>query len=119
MISTTMDLWSDKQKTPFMAVTGHWLQATLIDTPAGPQYTLTLRTDLIGFLRVPGHHDGEHLATAFLYIIDRIGIASKVCSLAHCNISSPTFFLAGLGYSRQCHQQQHIHDIFGGRARQA
>ncbi|KAJ7896876.1 hypothetical protein B0H13DRAFT_1519695, partial [Mycena leptocephala] len=25
MISTTMDLWSDKQKTPFMAVTAHWL----------------------------------------------------------------------------------------------
>ncbi|KAJ7833431.1 hypothetical protein B0H14DRAFT_3142591, partial [Mycena olivaceomarginata] len=35
MISTTMDLWSDRQKTPFMAITGHWLQATLIDTPAG------------------------------------------------------------------------------------
>jgi hypothetical protein len=119
MISTTMDLWSDRQKTPFMAVTGHWLQATLIDTPAGTQYTLTLRTDLIGFLRVPGHHDGEHLATAFLYIIDRIGIASKVCSLAHCNISSPTFFLAGLDYSRQRHQQRHIHDIFGDRTRQA
>jgi hypothetical protein len=79
-----MDLWSDKQKTPFMAATGHWLQATLIDTPAGPQYILTLRTDLIGFLRVPGHHDGEHLATAFLHIIDRIDLASKVClSLYH------------------------------------
>ncbi|KAJ7831395.1 hypothetical protein B0H14DRAFT_3464096 [Mycena olivaceomarginata] len=36
MISTTMDLWSDRNKTPFMAVTCHWLQATLIDTPAGP-----------------------------------------------------------------------------------
>lgn len=70
-----------------MAVTGHWLQATLTDTPAGPQYTLTLRTDLIGFLRVPGHHDGEHLATAFIYILDRIEIASKVGPLAHYDIS--------------------------------
>ncbi|KAF7326526.1 HAT family dimerization domain-containing protein [Mycena venus] len=78
MISTTMDMWTDKQKKPFMAVTTHWLQATLINTPAGPQYKLTLRTDLVGFLRVPGHHDGEHLATAFLYIIDRIDIASKL-----------------------------------------
>lgn len=78
-----MDLWTDKQKKPFMAVTTHWLQATLVDTPAGPQYTLKLRTDLIGFLRVPGHHDGEHLATAFLYVVDRIGIAHKVCPSAH------------------------------------
>jgi hypothetical protein len=81
-----MDMWSDKQKKPFMAVTGHWLQATLIDTPAGPQYTLTLRTDLIGFLRVPGHHNGEHLATAFIYILDRIEIASKVGPPAHYGI---------------------------------
>lgn len=61
-----------------MAVTGHWLQAKLIETPSGPQWKLTLRTDLLGFLRVPGHHDGEHLATAFLHIIDRINIARKV-----------------------------------------
>jgi hypothetical protein len=87
MISTTMDMWSDRQKKPFMAVTGHWLQATLIDTPAGPQYTLTLRTDLIGFLRVPGHHNGEHLATAFIYILDRIDIASKVGPPARYDIS--------------------------------
>jgi hypothetical protein len=92
-----MDLWSDRNKTPFMAVTCHWLQATLIDTPAGPQYTLTLQTDLIGFLRVPGHHDGEHLTTAFLYIIDRIGIASKVCSLAHRNISLPHIYYSWAG----------------------
>lgn len=77
-ISSTMDMWSDKQKKPHMAVTGHWLQAKLIATPSGPQYTLTLRTDLIGFMRVSGHHDGEHLAAAFIYIIDRIGIAHKV-----------------------------------------
>ncbi|KAJ7479793.1 hypothetical protein FB451DRAFT_994573, partial [Mycena latifolia] len=24
-ISSTMDMWSDKQKRPYMAVTGHWL----------------------------------------------------------------------------------------------
>lgn len=97
MISTTMDLWSDKQKTPFMAVTGHWLQATLIDTPAGPQYMLTLCTDLLGFLCVPGHHDGEHLTTAFLYIIDRIEIASKVCSRVHRNISSSHICSSSVG----------------------
>jgi hypothetical protein len=96
MISTTMDMWSDKQKKPFMAVTTHWLEAKLIDTPLGPQYKLTLRTDLIGFLRVPGHHDGEHLATAFLYIIDRIGIASKVCSTA-CHLHFAYAFTSWVG----------------------
>lgn len=74
-----MDMWTDKSLTPYMAVTAHWIEATTVQTPAGPQYSLTLRADLIGFLRVPGHHDGEHLAQAFLYIIDRIGIGFKVC----------------------------------------
>ncbi|KAF7333764.1 HAT family dimerization domain-containing protein [Mycena venus] len=77
-ISATMDLWTDLQKIPYMVVTAHWLEAKLITTPSGPQYTLALRTDLIGFMRVPGHHTGEHLATAFLHIIDRIRIDRKL-----------------------------------------
>ncbi|KAF7328561.1 HAT family dimerization domain-containing protein [Mycena venus] len=95
-ISTTMDLWTDRQKIPFMAVTAHWLEATLIDTPAGPQYILTLRTDLIGFLRVPGHHDGEHLATAFLHIIDRIDIASRLGWVTLDNATNNDTFMAFL-----------------------
>jgi hypothetical protein len=74
-------MWTDTQKKPHMAVTGHWLQAQLVATPFGPQYKLALRTDLIGFMCVPGHHDGEHLATAFIYVIGRIRIAHKVRSL--------------------------------------
>jgi hypothetical protein len=33
---------------------------------------------LIGFIHLPGHHDGEHLAHAFLHVIDRIRAAKKV-----------------------------------------
>ncbi|KAF7334741.1 HAT family dimerization domain-containing protein [Mycena sanguinolenta] len=95
-ISTTMDLWTDQKKRPFMAVTGHWLEATLVDTPSGPQYVLKLRTDLIGFLRVPGNHDGEHLATAFLYIIDRIGITSKLGWVTLDNASNNDTFMTWL-----------------------
>lgn len=77
-ISCTMDMWSDPNLTPFMAVTAHWIETTPIQTPRGQQYMLKLRADLIGFQRVPGNHTGEHLAHAFLHVLDRIGIASKV-----------------------------------------
>jgi hypothetical protein len=97
-----------------MAVTAHWIEATLTSTPAGPQYMLTLRADLIGFLRVPGHHTGEHLSTAFLHITDRIGITSKVHSFkytVHWLISRQ----AWMGDSRQRTKQQHIHDSIRNR----
>ena len=77
-ISLTSDLWSDANLTPFMAVTAHWIEGDVITTPQGPQYKLSLCTDLIGFHHVPGHHNGDHLACAFLYILDQINIADKV-----------------------------------------
>ena len=79
-----MDLWSDPNLAPFMAVTVHWIEMKIQQTPDGPQYELKLRAELIGFHRVPGHHDGEHLAQAFLYILDHLSITSKVStSLLH------------------------------------
>ena len=89
-ISLTTDLWSDPNLSPFMAVTAHWIKATIVkQTPEGLQYSLHLRAELIGFHRVPGQHTGEHLAQAFLYILDRLLITSKVCSNSlslHCPI---------------------------------
>jgi len=73
-----MDLWSDPNLSPYMAITSHWIQVETIQTVDGPQHTLKLRTDLIGFHHVPGRHTGEHLAEAFHHILDRIGITSKV-----------------------------------------
>ena len=75
----TMDLWTDPNLSPFMAVTAHWIEAESISTPQGPQYNLRLRSDLIGFHHVPGHHSGEHIAHAFLHVLDRIRVTqSKV-----------------------------------------
>jgi hypothetical protein len=74
----TMDMWSDPNLTPFMAVTAHWIEGVTEDTAHGPQLTLKLRADLIGFQRVPGRHDGEHLAQAFLFVTDRLKISEKV-----------------------------------------
>jgi hypothetical protein len=58
-----------------MAVTAHWIQATTAED--GTQQ-LKLRSDLIGFHKIPGRHNGAHLAQCFLYITDRLKITEKV-----------------------------------------
>ena len=80
-ISATMDMWSDPNLAPFMAVTAHWIQAIWQETVGAKRLVLKLRADLIGFQRVPGRHDGEHMAVAFLYITDHIKITGKVCCI--------------------------------------
>ena len=76
-ISVTMDLWTDPNLAPFMAITAHWIELKPAPSGIGPS-TLILRTELIGFKRVPSPHTGEHLAHAFLWVLRRIGIAKKV-----------------------------------------
>lgn len=68
-----------------MAVTGHWIETVVRDTPQGPQYELKLRAELIGFHRVPGRHTGEHLAQALLYVLDRLSITNKVFVFSDAN----------------------------------
>jgi len=78
-ISFTMDLWSDHNLRVFMGVTAHWIELTKIQTSTGIDYTLKLRSDLVGFYNVPGSHTSDHLAAAFLHVLDRIEITYKVC----------------------------------------
>jgi hypothetical protein len=73
-----MDMWSDPNLSPFMAVTAHWIEGITEETAQGSTLCLKLRTDLVGFQRVPGRHSGEHLAHAFLHITDRLKITPKV-----------------------------------------
>jgi hypothetical protein len=70
-------MWSDPDLKPYMAVTAHWLE--LAQTQGG-QKKLTFRAGLVGFLHIPGSHTGQRLAEAFLFIINRIGLAKKVMS---------------------------------------
>ena len=74
-----MDLWSDLNLVPFMAVTAHWIEAKTVKTGEGMQHVLTLRADLVGFHHVPGHHSGENLSERFLHVLERINVAHKVC----------------------------------------
>lgn len=76
-----MDMWSDPNLAPYMAVTAHWLEGRSIKSPAGNYTGLTLRSELIGFVHVPNRHTGEHMSKVFLHILDRIDIAPKVCHL--------------------------------------
>jgi hypothetical protein len=75
-ISFTMDLWTDFDKKAYMAVTAHWLEK--ISLQRGPQPKINMCTDLIGFVHIPGSHSGEHLAEAFLFVLDHLKITKKV-----------------------------------------
>ena len=61
-----------------MAVTAHWIEAV---TEKGDKKTLRLRSDLVGFHKLPGRHTGEHLAHCFLFITDCLKITAKVSNI--------------------------------------
>ena len=52
-----MDMWTDLNLSPFIAVMVHWIEPTM-ETADGPQDILKLQADLIGFHCIPGQHDG-------------------------------------------------------------
>ena len=70
-------MWTDPDLKPYMAVTAHWLESVQLK---GGQKKITLRADLIGFMHVPGSHEGERLAQVFNFIINRMGLVKKVIS---------------------------------------
>ena len=77
-ISFTMDVWTDINMKGYMAVTAHWLQQVSLQQSGRLQPKITLRSDLIGFVHIPGSHTGERLSEVFLYIIDRLRLSKKV-----------------------------------------
>jgi hypothetical protein len=62
----------------FMAMTAHWIEAVEEKVSSGSQKKLQLRSDLVGFHKLPGRHTGEHLAHCFLFITERLKITQKV-----------------------------------------
>jgi hypothetical protein len=66
-----------------MAVTAHWIEAVVEKAPSGSQKKLQLRSDLVGFHKLPGRHTGEHLAHCFLFITDRLKITEKVSRIIY------------------------------------
>jgi hypothetical protein len=76
-ISFTMDVWTDLDQKAYMAVTAHWLQKASLQHSGNLQSKLTLRSDLIGFVHIPGSHTGERLAEVFVFILDRIKLGNS------------------------------------------
>jgi len=46
-------------------------------THTGTEKKLQLRSDLVGFHKLPGRHTGEHLAHCFLFITDQLKITGQ------------------------------------------
>jgi len=74
-------MWTNTSLVAFLAVTAHWIEAIIKETPNGPQKILNMQADLVGFHHIPGNHTGKHLAHAFLFITDCLDITEKVSSL--------------------------------------
>jgi hypothetical protein len=66
-----------------MAVTAHWIESVEEKTGTGLQKILRLRSDLVGFHKLPGRHTGEHLAHCFLFVTDRLNLTAKVSRKFH------------------------------------
>lgn len=77
-ISSTADVWSDPNLVPYMAVTSHWIDVKTILTAEGPHRILKLRSELVAFHHLEGRHTGVHLADAFVNVLHRLNIISKV-----------------------------------------
>jgi len=77
-ISFTMDMWTDFNLKAYMAVTAHWLQKVSLQQSQRLQSAVSLRSDLIGFVHVPGSHTTDRLLKIFLPLIDHLGISKKV-----------------------------------------
>jgi hypothetical protein len=70
-VSFTMDIWTDFDQKPYMAITAHWLEQASLQMSGRLQQKINLRTDLIGFMHIPGSHTGERLAEVFLWVLKR------------------------------------------------
>ncbi|PBK84510.1 hypothetical protein ARMGADRAFT_1037010 [Armillaria gallica] len=62
----------------YIAMLKSKMDMKVVGTNADGLTMIHLCSDLIGYCKVPGHHDGNHLAVAFLYITDHVGITSKL-----------------------------------------
>ena len=72
-ISYTSDIWSSVDRTPYMAMTAHWM--------AEINSHLKFRSALVAFHRVWGKHTAKNLANIMLHVLDRTGFTTDVSSL--------------------------------------
>ncbi|ESK85320.1 hat family dimerization domain-containing protein, partial [Moniliophthora roreri MCA 2997] len=81
-ISFTCDCWTDINLYLFMAITTHWIEDTTITSRTSKivetQNVLKFHSEVIAFHKVPVSHTGMHLAEAFWYPVNCLGLLKKV-----------------------------------------
>jgi hypothetical protein len=92
LISFTCDIWSDQTRQPFLAITAHWV-ASVVGTSA-----LKLKSALIAFHQLSGHHTGKLLAMALIGLLDRAGVTSKVITTSYRSVAKLTSFHLKIGH---------------------
>lgn len=67
-----MDIWSDQNRRPYLAMTAHWIARN--DKTA----SLQPKAALIAFHRLRGGHDGKSLSQVVIGLLDRVSLTVKV-----------------------------------------
>src|SRR6266481_2937139 len=75
-LSFTTDLWSDNDRTSYLALTAHWIGCN-------QSGNLKLRSGLPGFSRFSGAHMGEGLVKALMMLLDHASIMPKLSRLPY------------------------------------
>ena len=78
-INITCNAWQASNTDGYFAVTGHW-----IEEKTATQWEC--KSALLGFTKVNNAHNGKRLGGALFKVLDRVGIAHRVC---HLQITEP------------------------------
>jgi hypothetical protein len=71
-VNITCDAWQVGNTDGYFAVTGHWIEE---NSPTA----WVCKSALLGFTKVNNAHNGKRLGGALFKVLDRVGIAHKVC----------------------------------------
>ena len=93
-ISYTSDIWSSDNRTPYIAITAHWMGKD-------ESGHLELKNALIAFQRVWGKHTASNLARLVLQLLDRAGTTTNVspCLVFCCQLNHLIFSLVTIQWT--------------------
>jgi hypothetical protein len=74
VVNITCDVWQAGNMDSYFAVTGHWIEE---NSPTARE----CKSALLRFTKVNNAHNGKRLGGALFKVLDRGGIAHKVCSV--------------------------------------
>jgi hypothetical protein len=91
LVSFTFDTWTSKNSDPFLSITAHYTSA-----PSDSPNDWELKTELLAFTHLEGHHTGANIAQYLLRTIDRYGLRGKLSWFTTDNASNNDMALKSL-----------------------